>query len=419
MEFKGYFRHAELSEASYADFEGLTKTEEFKTALEAEGFSPTQAADFVTHWQVVDHQPNTLVSGFSATLFQRLDGTGDPLPEFSLGIRGTEFDLFNPTDTDLRDVIVDAGLAVGLAPQKSDLEAYYTYLITRGKLTATQTLRVTGHSLGGFLTQLFAADHPHVVGHAFTYNAPGIGGAIAEVLGKFGILAEEVPASIIDNLYGQAGGEIASGLGTMLGAAIPVFIEQPHVYSSSFGHGIGQVVDSLAVYQALGALDTTKTIDSLAELFSAASSHPGQTLETLTNALGELLGTGNPITTSDVREDLYQRIHAIHQTLYVNPDAPAPDLKPQYQGLHLVPLVDQTAAELVALAHAGIATRYALVHGNPFAVTGLDYSVHNANHALDLYDPATDLGMTETYLTDRAQYLALKDRLFIKDTTIE
>jgi len=120
--------------------------------------------------------------------------------------------------------------------------------------------------------------------------------------------------------------------------------------------------------------------------------------------LVDLLNAGTPISTTDNREDLYQRIDAIKQVLYVDPDVPAPDLKPQYQGLHLVPLVDQTAAVLAADAMktdaTGIATRYALVHGNPFAVTGNDtiYAAHNQNHELDLYDEATGQDLSDDTL---------------------
>jgi hypothetical protein len=49
---------------------------------------------------VVDHQPNTL-TGLSATLFERLDASGNGTGEFTLAVRGTE-PLLDP-----RDLIVD------------------------------------------------------------------------------------------------------------------------------------------------------------------------------------------------------------------------------------------------------------------------------------------------------------------------
>jgi hypothetical protein len=40
------------------------------------GFSHEQAVDFVHKWKIVDHQPDTL-SGFSATLFERINKAGE------------------------------------------------------------------------------------------------------------------------------------------------------------------------------------------------------------------------------------------------------------------------------------------------------------------------------------------------------
>jgi len=73
------FDQALLTEAAYANFwdaqlsQTLTLPIDVKAALEAEGFSDVQASDFVTHWKVVDHIPDT-DSGFSATVFERIDG---------------------------------------------------------------------------------------------------------------------------------------------------------------------------------------------------------------------------------------------------------------------------------------------------------------------------------------------------------
>ncbi|WP_169715811.1 calcium-binding protein [Pseudomonas indica] len=65
--------------------------------------------------------------------------------------------------------------------------------------------------------------------------------------------------------------------------------------------------------------------------------------------------------------------------------------------------------EIVANAKNDIAWRYALRELNPFVVTGIDYSRHNTDGTLDLYDPAAgEGGMTEQYLQDRAAMLTWK-----------
>ncbi|MEW8495819.1 MAG: hypothetical protein AB2604_18590, partial [Candidatus Thiodiazotropha taylori] len=68
-------------------------SDDLKTALvnlngivdEDKGFSQIQAEDFIRHWRVVDHLPDTSI-GFSATVFQGLDNPDD----FGLTMRGNE-----------------------------------------------------------------------------------------------------------------------------------------------------------------------------------------------------------------------------------------------------------------------------------------------------------------------------------------
>lgn len=91
MDMNNIYYQAMLSEASYADFraakasDGSYITEKVKAALIDKGFSETQATEFVSKWRVVDHQPNT-PTGFSATLFERIDNPG----ELVFAVRGTE-----------------------------------------------------------------------------------------------------------------------------------------------------------------------------------------------------------------------------------------------------------------------------------------------------------------------------------------
>jgi hypothetical protein len=76
-------------------------------------FSATQASEFAEHWRVVHHQSNT-ESGFSATLFERIDD--DPLGGFQAGelvyaIRGTEAGTIGDISADVGDIMLD-GLAI-------------------------------------------------------------------------------------------------------------------------------------------------------------------------------------------------------------------------------------------------------------------------------------------------------------------
>lgn len=105
------FEFAELAEASYADFANFSP----KAALTTNGssFSNTQAEDFLNHWRIFHHQPDTTL-GFSATLFERIDD--NPFDGFQSGqyvyaIRGTDGLLTDLAVTDAGDIVTD-GLAL-------------------------------------------------------------------------------------------------------------------------------------------------------------------------------------------------------------------------------------------------------------------------------------------------------------------
>ncbi|MCU7873335.1 MAG: hypothetical protein KZQ91_11370 [Candidatus Thiodiazotropha sp. (ex Lucinoma borealis)] len=126
-----YF-YALVSVVAYADLEGVETSKQLEVALvnidgevnEDKGFSQTQAEDFVSHWRVARHIPNT-PTGFSATVFESLDNPG----EFVFTMRDTEATAQWGTDITLAD-IADIG-ADGIALHHAiDLFNYYQRLTT-------------------------------------------------------------------------------------------------------------------------------------------------------------------------------------------------------------------------------------------------------------------------------------------------
>ncbi len=79
MNDSNYFELAQLAEATYADLwddtagRVITSNSRVIEALKAMDFSPSQATEFTTNWEVVagGHQPNA-GTGYSGTLFRRL-----------------------------------------------------------------------------------------------------------------------------------------------------------------------------------------------------------------------------------------------------------------------------------------------------------------------------------------------------------
>ncbi|HEB7542059.1 TPA: DUF2974 domain-containing protein [Campylobacter coli] len=149
-------------------------------------FSPLQAKQFFSRYDLLKHCPNTN-SGFSATLFgEKRKQINSKTKEKSytseygyinyiLAIRGTEMSSF-------KDLFVaDASLAIGSIPkvQYDDMINFYeTCIKDYPQIKEKDSLTITGHSLGGCLAQLFALSicddkNRNNIKALYTYNAPG------------------------------------------------------------------------------------------------------------------------------------------------------------------------------------------------------------------------------------------------------
>ena len=173
-----FFGEAELAQAAYANLTiGTFSDADLRSLRDDANMTLTQARQFADNWRVVDQydgrveqpyfdefgQEHTFLNptGLSVTLFE--DGSGNQV----VAIRGTN---------DLNDFITDAiDIAILGTPE---FQAQYDALSAQvQKWMANGTLQpgftVTGHSLGGFLTQALAAEFDPFVSAAYTYNAPG------------------------------------------------------------------------------------------------------------------------------------------------------------------------------------------------------------------------------------------------------
>ena len=119
-----------LAEAAYAEFlqpNGQLKSlADIRAALVAKDWSGTQATEFLLDYRVIHQQPNT-ATGFSATLFEKLNN-GVPTGQYVFAARGTE-----PTAQFGLDLAVDIGDLVldGLAwSQVVDMYNYWKRLTT-------------------------------------------------------------------------------------------------------------------------------------------------------------------------------------------------------------------------------------------------------------------------------------------------
>ena len=104
-------------------------------------------------------------SGFQATLIQKTDESGNVVKV--LAIAGT-----NPLSSDLT---ADAFLTEGAVPpgQFESMTQFFDDQILNGNIASGDNLIVTGHSLGGAITQLCAVTYGDFVDEAYTFNSPG------------------------------------------------------------------------------------------------------------------------------------------------------------------------------------------------------------------------------------------------------
>ncbi len=137
-------------------------------------FSPLQAKQFFSRYDLLIHQPNT-ESSFSATLFY--DKQKD---EFIVGFRGTETDNFISS---IQDIVQDITLSLNGNIQSSFL---LEFLEQVNKIIKNKHKRIifVGHSLGGYLAQMaliycdikYKDKLSFSPNEVYTFNAPSVYG---------------------------------------------------------------------------------------------------------------------------------------------------------------------------------------------------------------------------------------------------
>ena len=156
----------------------------------------------------------------------------------------------------------------------------------------------------------FTAHHDAAVRAAYTYNAPGFGGAQAQLLEYLGIGSATSANSKITNVYATDGISATAGLGTLLGSRIGVRIEPDAIPTGN--HSILKLSDSLAVQALLPPLDVGVSQSTTNALVQAASAQVSDTLESLLYALQKtLLGPSVAKTATDDRNALYLQPDAL------------------------------------------------------------------------------------------------------------
>ncbi len=141
---------------------------------------------FTSRFEILHHQPNTSISGYSHTLFKD-HLAKDSKDTYILVFRGTEIrgtELFKDA------ILTDGSIALGIAiPQIISLVKFKNEVLETIKKDigdSNYQLNIIGHSLGGHLAQSFCICHKKESIHKlYTYNAPGFGGILASAINIF------------------------------------------------------------------------------------------------------------------------------------------------------------------------------------------------------------------------------------------
>jgi len=233
-----YLKYADLAKVAYADLtKGMTKQamiDELSKDRGAQGdqlFTVEEAKKIADKYMVSDSVWDPVSGAYAAILAERNpDGTAGSK---TMVIRGTEL-------TDMGDIAAGidiATLGVTSNGQYNAIKEFYDNAVESGIIGAGEKIDVTGHSLGGYLATSFTLLNSNAVGHAYTYNSPGMLGAVLQLMTHSGMLPENLPYSQITNIAASQLPVHISGYGILIGG----IVELP-----GRSHSIQSIIDTLS-----------------------------------------------------------------------------------------------------------------------------------------------------------------------------
>jgi len=323
-----------------------------------------QAQEFAKRYRV-DYQYSENITGFGATLFWDTE-----LQRHVIAIRGTE-------PTTFKDLLNDVFLGTGKAyEQEVALEAFYRRLTTSvadgglGLLSTNTVVDVTGHSLGGFLTQVFTAKHPSIVNQAYTYNAPGLDGVWGNIKALFSASSSTYPNNKITNIAARDGLTFVADIGINFGSQD---IEFPNS-----GHSSVTLANTISFYAVFATIDPNITINEITQFYDTVVQSGKDPVSSSLKALADIFQLSNLPKVEDMEVKLKK---------YATDNS--------YINLNINFLIDNSASSIATQAKGDKAILYALTKLNPFAIEG----------NLPAYTDIDPTHYSEKYLQDRAQYL--------------
>ncbi|CZE48443.1 hypothetical protein [Campylobacter geochelonis] len=250
---------------------------------------------------------------------------------------------------EFKDLLNDIYLGVkGKAyEQEISLESFYKNLINNGVIGKNEQIDVAGHSLGGFLAQIFLSRHKNIVDKTYTYNSPSIGGVVENIKKLFGDV-QNIHSDKVYNIIAKNGPIFTAAAGTHTGKNVEI---------SQSGHGSIDLANKLSLYAMFIQADSNLNIEDMTKYCDAIDKSYFSLYKKSIDVFNKIL---NLKSLGDYRDDIINIKNNLNSTL---------DIDFLYSALLVNKNFSSSSLSTPAL--------YALINLNPFIVSNINSSAYD------------------------------------------